>query len=284
MNIEIARKTANDESFHIVLQDKILANKRVYVAGQPNPVQLDAFYTKSQVDAELNRISNYINTNYFTKSETAQAIATANHLKIEVVNTLPDVSNATAYTVYFVPQNSSNSVDLRQQYMQSGGALPQYSGGTNNDVYDEYIVINNHWEHIGSTAVDLTGYVRNTDLNNFIFNSGLRIVNNGIAAPDAWDGERGGGCRIVLRAFQGEWSGLSFILQKKNEGDDDWTNWGIIFNLECNADGDVNYAMPDEYGDVINHRLSEVWDPDDWQGNGGGDIECDNCGAHYNED
>ena len=187
MNIEIARKTASDESFHIVLQDKILANKRVYVAGQPNPVQIDAFYTKSQVDAELNRISNYINTNYFTKSETAQAIATANHLKIEVVNTLPNVSNATAYTVYFVPQSSSNSVDLRQQYMQSGGALPQYSGGTNNDIYDEYIVINNHWEHIGSTAVDLTGYVRNTDLNNFIFNSGLRIVNNGLAAPDAWD-------------------------------------------------------------------------------------------------
>ena len=75
----------------------------------------------------------------------------------------------------------------------------------------------------------------------------------------------------MLRAFQGEWSGLSFILQKKSEGDDDWSNWGIIFNLECNADGDVNFARPDEYGDVSNNRLLSIWDPDDWQGNGGGE-------------
>ena len=82
MNIEIARKTTGDESFHIILQDKILANKRVYVSGQPKPVQLDTYYTKSEVDAELERLNAHIAATYWDKAEVAQAIASANHLNI----------------------------------------------------------------------------------------------------------------------------------------------------------------------------------------------------------
>lgn len=37
-------------------------------------------------------------------------------------------------------------------------------GGTGNNVYDEYIYVNNAFEMIGTTAVDLSGYVQSSDL------------------------------------------------------------------------------------------------------------------------
>jgi hypothetical protein len=45
------------------------------------------------------------------------------------------------HTIYFVPK-----------------------AGSTNDVYDEYLYINNAWEMIGNTQVDLSNYVTTTTL------------------------------------------------------------------------------------------------------------------------
>lgn len=63
-----------------------------------------------------------------------EALSTLNAFKKEVVGVLP-TENIDTDTIYFVPKTESE-----------------------NDSYDEYIFINSKWEHIGSTAIDLSDY------------------------------------------------------------------------------------------------------------------------------
>ena len=69
-----------------------------------------------------------------------QAIASIPQFKLSIVEELP--STGEKMTLYLVPKE-----------------------GTNNDVYDEYIWIEqtSSFEHLGTTAVDLTDYVKKTD-------------------------------------------------------------------------------------------------------------------------
>ena len=81
--------------------------------------------------------------NYPTNSEMTQAINQAiagiTGVEFEVVTTLP--ATGEAGTIYLVAN----------------------SHGTG-DIYDEYIYVNNAFEKIGSTDVDLSHYVQDTDL------------------------------------------------------------------------------------------------------------------------
>ena len=63
---------------------------------------------------------------------------------IEVVQTLPATGEVN--TIYFVPK----------------------TGGANPDVYDEYMYINNAWEKIGSTEVDLSNYYNKTEVDTLL--------------------------------------------------------------------------------------------------------------------
>lgn len=65
----------------------------------------------------------------------SSAIGGINSFNVEVVTTLP-TTDIDEHTIYFI----SNS-------------------GSGTDVYDEYMYINNTWEKIGNTQVDLSGYV-----------------------------------------------------------------------------------------------------------------------------
>lgn len=64
----------------------------------------------------------------------------------EIVESLPAIEEANDYTIYMINNNSSSE----------------------NNVYDEYLLINNNWELIGSTEVDLTNYYINTEVDNKI--------------------------------------------------------------------------------------------------------------------
>lgn len=68
------------------------------------------------------------------------AISAINTIKFEKVSALPSTGKNT--TIYLIPNNSS---------------------GTSN-VYDEYIYINNAWEKLGSTDIDLSGYVQASEM------------------------------------------------------------------------------------------------------------------------
>ena len=88
----------------------------------------------------VNDLVNYYTTsNTYTKTEVNNLIGQINQFKIEVVQTLP-VSDIDTHTIYLVPKT-----------------------GSTGDVYDEYLYINNAWELIGSTSVDLTNYPTFTD-------------------------------------------------------------------------------------------------------------------------
>lgn len=85
----------------------------------------------------------YLQANYYNKSDVDNIVAGISGMHFEVVQELP-VSDIRTDTIYLVP-NASQVQD---------------------NVYDEYIYLadNEEWEIIGSTSVDLTGYVTTTDL------------------------------------------------------------------------------------------------------------------------
>ena len=77
---------------------------------------------------------------YADNTDIMQAIASIPQFNLSIVEALPETG--AKMTLYLVPKE-----------------------GTNNDVYDEYIWIEqtSSFEHLGTTAVDLTDYVKNTD-------------------------------------------------------------------------------------------------------------------------
>ena len=80
-----------------------------------------------------------------TDSKIAEAIAAADHLKREIVETLPEVGDADENTIYMVPQ---------------GGSIED--PGTSTSHYNEYMLINGAFELVGSSQVDLSGYATET--------------------------------------------------------------------------------------------------------------------------
>lgn len=81
--------------------------------------------------------------NYYNKTETdgkiAAAVAAANHLKYQIVEDLPE-SEQDANTIYLVAKD----------------------GEAGQDAYTEYMWLNNKWEILGDTSVDLTNYYTKT--------------------------------------------------------------------------------------------------------------------------
>lgn len=69
----------------------------------------------------------------------ASALGNISSFEISVVQSLP--STGENGTFYFVPNNHST-----------------------NNVYDEYVYVNGAWELIGSTSVDLSNYLKTTDI------------------------------------------------------------------------------------------------------------------------
>lgn len=75
-------------------------------------------------------------TNSVIDSKITTAVATANHLKREIVEALPEVEEADQNTIYMVSKVA----------------------GEGNQQYDEYMLINDTFEKIGDSTVDLTNY------------------------------------------------------------------------------------------------------------------------------
>lgn len=81
-----------------------------------------------------------------TQTYVNAAVANAGHLKREKVTTLPGVSTASENVIYMVPATD----------------------GSGNDVFDEYMKIENKLEKIGSNRVDLSGYSTTEQMNTAI--------------------------------------------------------------------------------------------------------------------
>ena len=103
----------------------------------------------SDLNNDSGFITNLVNdlANYYTKSQTYtqaevnQLISGIVTLNILVVQALPTQDISTT-TIYLVPKQDTGT----------------------SDIYDEYLYINNAWELIGTTQIDLSNYVTTTDL------------------------------------------------------------------------------------------------------------------------
>lgn len=137
-----AKATLTNDTNQVYLFPITIKNRGM--EGTPTPIQ--DYYTKAQtdnkfalktvVDADVANLAN----NYWTKQETAAAIANVQTMDIIVVQELPPVAQAHQYTIYLV-----TATDAEQD-----------------NVYNEYLVINGEYQLIGSTAVDLSQYVPKT--------------------------------------------------------------------------------------------------------------------------
>ena len=110
----------------------------------------------------VNNLANYyLKTETYTQTEVNNLIGQIKTISIEVVDTLPTTGETNK--IYFVPKT-----------------------GETGDIYNEYIWINNSWELIGSTQVDLTGYATedwvNSKIADFVTDTQVtQIVNNALS-------------------------------------------------------------------------------------------------------
>ena len=105
-------------------------------------------------------------TDAYTQTQTdtkiAEAVAAADHLKREIVESLPDAGDADENTIYMVPQGGSTE-----------------DPGTSTSHYNEYMLINGAFELVGSSQVDLTGYATETFVTNAI--NALDVADTAVA-------------------------------------------------------------------------------------------------------
>lgn len=108
-----------------------------------NKPDLSAFITKT-----VNDLTNYYTKSQtFTKEEVQSLIAGIRSFTYELVSVLPTASSSTLGAIYLVPSSDPQTQNVKDEYITI-----QQSGSYS-------------WEQIGSTAIDLSGYVTTTALN-----------------------------------------------------------------------------------------------------------------------
>ena len=78
--------------------------------------------------------------NYINQTQLNTAINNVNQFNVQIVTSLP-TANIDTHTIYFISNN-----------------------GSGQNIYDEYMYLSNKWEKIGTTDVDLSGYLKKTDI------------------------------------------------------------------------------------------------------------------------
>lgn len=91
-------------------------------------------------NTNVTNIVNNLNTNYYNKTEVNSLVSGIDKLVYSIVNNISEVTNNS--TIYLVPKTNTAA----------------------GNIYDEYMLINNNPELIGSTEVNLANYVQFSDL------------------------------------------------------------------------------------------------------------------------
>ena len=117
-----------------------------------------AYYNKTEMDTTVQGLTDAINNggtnlsqNYYNKTDIDGKVSTINEaiaaaasgkVTISIVDEVPTAEAAQANVLYFVPREDAES----------------------GDVYDQFMLIDGAIEAVGTTEVDLAGYVKSTDI------------------------------------------------------------------------------------------------------------------------
>lgn len=131
--------------------------------GQVATNKSDIATLKSGKADKSTTLSGYGITDAYTKAQTDSAIQTAvanaDHLKREIVSVLPEVEEADENTIYMVGTGT----------------------GSEDSVYEEYMLINGGFEKVGSSEVDLTNYA----LKSYVDSAKTEAINTAGTNADA---------------------------------------------------------------------------------------------------
>lgn len=122
----------------------------------------DGYYKKSEtysataLDLKIaSDLANYYKkSESYSKSEIDNLLSTVSGLKFEIVTSLP-TSGISASTIYLLTSDSKAQ-----------------------NLYKEYVYINNNWELLGSTDIDLSDYVSKIELNTILEDSQEVIISD----------------------------------------------------------------------------------------------------------
>lgn len=133
----------------------------MYAPTQPTKVS-DLQNDSGFIDNTVNNLTNYyLKTQTYTQAEVDALIGAIVTLNILVVQALPTQDISTT-TIYLVPKQTPET----------------------QDIYDEYIYVNNAWEHIGTTEIDLSNYYTKTQVDTLLAdkndNVNLSVVNGAV--------------------------------------------------------------------------------------------------------
>lgn len=141
-------------------------------AGSNNPVK------SSGIKAALNlKVDTTALANYYNKTEVDELIGAIEGLQYEIVETLP-TTDIDTHTLYLVP-------DAQAQ-----------------NVYDEYLYINNAWANLGSTEVDLSNYYTKTQADNLLANKQDELTFDSAPTEDSTNPVTSGGVFTALAGKQ----------------------------------------------------------------------------------
>lgn len=115
----------------------------IEAGAQVNPTKLSELSNDVNfVTNSVNNLTNYYTkTNTYTKTEVNELINGITSMNVAVVTTLP-TSGISTTTIYLVPKSTSQT----------------------NNAYDEYLYVNNKWEKIGDTTIDLSNYALKSEI------------------------------------------------------------------------------------------------------------------------
>ena len=147
-NIEDGAQVNDLEAVQVNGVDVPINNKIANIPVPTNNNQLTNganYTTMSAVEGKGYQTSSQVNTivtgkGYQTKSQVQALINAAGHLKKQIVQTLPTTGQSDI--IYLVPKSTSET----------------------NNAYDEYQWIDNKWELMGDSQIDLSGYYNTSNL------------------------------------------------------------------------------------------------------------------------
>ena len=132
------------------LSDKCIDDLRKFLSLEDLASALTGmsdYYTKEEIDALLQDIDVDIDlSGFYTKHEVDLLLRTLKQGRFEAVAELPEASVLTLFTIYLVPSTNSQQANVKDEFI----TVQDQDG-------------NYRWEQIGSTTIDLSGYLKTKD-------------------------------------------------------------------------------------------------------------------------